>query len=74
MKDFREFATSAIVSGFLIVVPAYLAVLLLPRAMSSLAGLVRPIAEELAWKKRRQIVFQRERTIPCDEFMSCGMP
>jgi hypothetical protein len=44
MKDFREFATSAIVSGFLIVVPAYLAVLLLLRAMSSLAGLVRPIA------------------------------
>jgi uncharacterized membrane protein len=44
MKDFREFATSAIVSGFLIVVSAYLAVLLLLRAMSSLAGLVRPIA------------------------------
>ena len=44
MKRIRTFIASSIVAGFLIVVPLYLAVLLLLKAMASLAGLVRPFA------------------------------
>jgi uncharacterized membrane protein len=44
MKRVREFVTSALVGGLLVVVPAYLAFLLLLKAMSAVAGLVRPIA------------------------------
>jgi uncharacterized membrane protein len=38
------FFTGALINGLLIVVPVYLALLLLLKAMQSLAGLVRPIA------------------------------
>jgi uncharacterized membrane protein len=38
------FFTGALISGLLIVVPVYLAVLLLLKAMQSLVGVVRPIA------------------------------
>jgi uncharacterized membrane protein len=44
MKYAREFITSTVVGGLFIVVPAYLAVLLLLKGMKSVAGLVRPVA------------------------------
>jgi uncharacterized membrane protein len=44
MKYAREFITSTIVGGLFIVVPVYLAVLLLLKGMKSVGGLVRPIA------------------------------
>ena len=44
MKPIREFVVSALVGGLLIVVPVYLAVLLLLKAMQSVVGLVRPVA------------------------------
>ncbi len=44
MKYAREFVTSTLVGGLLIVVPAYLAVLLLLKGMKSVATLVRPFA------------------------------
>lgn len=44
MKFAREFVTSTLVGGLLIVVPAYLAVLLLLKGMKSAATLVRPFA------------------------------
>jgi uncharacterized membrane protein len=44
VKEFRKFVISALLSGLLLAVPLYLAVLLLLKAMSSLVGLVRPIA------------------------------
>jgi uncharacterized membrane protein len=44
MRYVREFVTSTLVGGLLIVVPVYLAVLLLLKGMTSVAGLVRPLA------------------------------
>ena len=44
MKYAREFITSTVVGGLFIVVPIYLAVLLLLKGMKSVGGLVRPIA------------------------------
>src|SRR6476620_9111246 len=44
MKYGREFITSTVVGGLFIVVPVYLAVLLLLKGMKSVAGLVRPFA------------------------------
>ena len=44
MKYAREFVMSTVVGGVLIVVPVYLAVLLLLKGMKSAAGLVRPVA------------------------------
>ena len=44
MKYAREFVTSTLVGGLLIVVPVYLAVLLLLKGMKSVATLVRPFA------------------------------
>ena len=44
MKYAREFVTSTLVGGLLLVVPVYLAVLLLLKGMASVAGLVRPLA------------------------------
>jgi len=44
MKYAREFVTSTVVGGLFIVVPVYLAVLLLLKGMKSVGGLVRPIA------------------------------
>ena len=43
MKYAREFITSTLVGGLLIVVPVYLAVLLLLKGMKSVATLVRPV-------------------------------
>ena len=44
MKELRRFVMSALLSGLLLAVPLYLAVLLLLKAMGSLMALVRPIA------------------------------
>src|SRR5688500_6134527 len=44
MKYAREFITSALVGGLFVIVPVYLAVLLLLKGMQSVAGLVRPVA------------------------------
>jgi uncharacterized membrane protein len=44
MKYARQFVTSTLAGGLLIVVPVYLAVLLLLKGMKSVAGLVRPVA------------------------------
>ena len=44
MKHAREFITSTVVGGLFVVVPVYLATLLLLKGMRSVAGLVRPIA------------------------------
>src|SRR6185436_3350379 len=47
MKPAREFFVNTLVGGLLVVVPIYLAVLLLLKAMKSVAGLVRPFAQLL---------------------------
>ena len=44
MRYAREFVTSTVVGGLFVVVPVYLAVLLLLKGMKSVAGLVRPFA------------------------------
>ena len=44
MKHARELLTSTVIGGVFIVVPLYLALLLLLKGMKSVAGLVRPIA------------------------------
>ena len=44
MKNAREFITSTVVGGLFIVVPVYLAALLLLKGMKSVGVLVRPIA------------------------------
>jgi uncharacterized membrane protein len=50
MKFAREFLAHALVGGVLVVVPIYLAVLVLLKGMKSVAGLVRPFAMLLpAW-------------------------
>jgi uncharacterized membrane protein len=50
MKHLRQFIVTSLAGGLLIVVPIYLSVLLLLKAMQAVAGLVRPIAQLLpAW-------------------------
>jgi uncharacterized membrane protein len=44
MKPYADFAVKALVSGFLIVLPSYLAVLLMLKGMKALASLARPLA------------------------------
>jgi uncharacterized membrane protein len=44
MRNAPEFITTRVVAGLLIVVPVYLAVLLLLQGMKSVGGLVRPVA------------------------------
>jgi uncharacterized membrane protein len=57
MKQFSEFVVSAFVGGLLIVVPIYLAVLLLLKAMQSVVALVRPLAMLLpAWLPAEHIL------------------
>ena len=47
MRQPRSFFMSTLVSGLIIVIPAYLAVLLVLKAMGSVMGLVRPVARLL---------------------------
>jgi uncharacterized membrane protein len=44
MRRFGKFVLSSLVRGLLIIIPLYLAVLVLLKAMKSVAGLVRPFA------------------------------
>src|ERR1700759_2215035 len=44
MKRLRAFVMNNMVAGFLVILPVYLAILLLLKAAKSLAGLVRPVA------------------------------
>ena len=44
MSNARDYITARIVTGLLIVVPAYLAILLLLQGMKSVGSLVRPVA------------------------------
>jgi len=44
MKFVREFAANAVIGGVLVLLPVYLAVLLLLKGMQSVVGLVRPIS------------------------------
>ena len=47
MKRPRSFLMATLISGLIIVIPAYLAVLLVLKAMASVMGLVRPLARLL---------------------------
>src|SRR5436190_14846613 len=47
MKHVRAFVVSSVVGGLLIVVPLYLSVLLILKAMQAVAGIVRPLAKLL---------------------------
>ena len=47
MKASWEFIVNTVVGGLLVIVPIYLAVLLLLKAMQSVMGLVRPFAQSL---------------------------
>jgi uncharacterized membrane protein len=47
LKRFREFVENTLVAGFLVLLPIYLAILLLLKAMKSLGRLVRPLAHLL---------------------------
>jgi uncharacterized membrane protein len=47
MKQFIQFVTKAFLTGLLILVPVYLSVLLLLKAMNSVAGIARPFANLL---------------------------
>jgi len=44
MKHVREFVTNAVVGGLLVLLPIYLAVLLLLKGMKAVVSLVRPIS------------------------------
>lgn len=44
MRLLRQFVTSTVVGGLFVVVPVYLAILLLLKGMQSVAGLVHPVA------------------------------
>jgi uncharacterized membrane protein len=44
MKSIRRYLLGALVTGFIIIVPVYLSILLLLKAMSSVRGLVKPLA------------------------------
>jgi len=57
MRYLREFVTSTIVGGVFIVVPVYLALLLLFKGLKSLGALVRPVAALLpAWMPAENLV------------------
>ena len=57
MKQFSAFVVRAFVGGLLLVVPIYLAVLLLLKAMQSVVALVRPLAMLLpAWLPAEHIL------------------
>src|SRR5215467_3752938 len=47
MKHLREIIVSSLVGGLLILVPIYLSVLLILKAMQAVAGLVKPVAKLL---------------------------
>jgi uncharacterized membrane protein len=57
MKQAREFVVNTLVGGLLVIVPIYLAILLLFKAMKSVWGLVRPFALLLpAWFPAQNVI------------------
>jgi len=57
MKHVREFVVSSLVGGLVILVPLYLSVLLILKAMQAVARLVRPIAKLLPeWFPAEQVL------------------
>lgn len=57
MKHVSEFLVRSFVSGFVIVVPIYLSLLLLLKAMKAVAGLVQPLAKLLPeWFPAEQVL------------------
>ena len=57
MKRLSQFVVSSFCTGLLILVPIYLSVLLLFRAMQAVAGIVRPLARLLpAWLPAEQLL------------------
>ncbi len=44
MKSIRRYLLGGLVTGFIVIVPVYLSILLLLKAMSSVRGLVKPVA------------------------------
>jgi len=57
VKRLLQFVVKGIVGGLLVVVPIYLAVLLLLKAMKAVAGIVRPIAKLLpSWLPAEQFL------------------
>ena len=57
MKRVLDFVVSAVVSGLLVLVPVYLALLLLLKAAASLAGLMKPLAGLLpAWLPAERVL------------------
>jgi len=44
MKSIRRYLLGGLVTGFIVIVPLYLSILLLLKAMSSIRGLVKPLA------------------------------
>jgi uncharacterized membrane protein len=56
MKKFGEFLVSSLVGGLLIVVPIYLTVLLLLKAMQSVVAFVKPFSMLLRNGSRRNML------------------
>jgi uncharacterized membrane protein len=57
MKRVREFITTSLAGGLLIILPIYLSVLLVLKAMKAVAGLVQPIANLLPkWLPAEQVL------------------
>lgn len=57
MNKLGKFVVSTLLAGFLVVTPLYLALLLLLKAMQSLAGLMKPLAKLLpAWLPATQLL------------------
>ena len=44
MKNIRRYLLGGLITGFIVIAPVYLSILLLLKAMASVAGLVKPIA------------------------------
>jgi uncharacterized membrane protein len=57
MKPLREFVVTSLVGGLLIILPIYLSVLLLLKAMKAVGGLVQPVAKLLPeWVPAEQVL------------------
>lgn len=57
MRQFRESVVQPLVAGFLLILPIYLAILLLLKAMKSLGAVVRPLARLLPQSFPAEAVF-----------------
>ena len=57
MKNIRRYLLGGLVTGFIVIAPVYLSILLLLKAMASVAGLVKPIARMLPeWLPREELM------------------